>query len=280
MPSQPAAHRGDSPAGAGSPGWPALAAIGLTASLLGTIFHEALGHGLAALAVGLHPSRVSSVDLVVSFLGEPLWKVRLVAAAGCLGNLVLAALAMAGYRLAARRAAATRFFLWLLAATNLLSPGGYLMVLAVPGIGDWGDFVRGFAHPWAWKIALTLLGIATSLLGLAWGSRQLATFLPPKHSFRDGFRLALIPYLAGGLIATLAGVFNPTSPLLILTSAMAASFGGTAWLLWIGSIAGRRPGLAAPGSPALRWERSPAWLGAGAAAAVVYVAVLGPGLPR
>ncbi|MGH9542196.1 MAG: hypothetical protein ACRD2H_09970 [Terriglobales bacterium] len=276
----PAAHRGKTPVGVPSPTGPALAAIGVTAYLLGTIFHEALGHGLAALAVGLHPSRVSSVDLAVSFLGAPPWKVRIVAAAGCIGNLVLAALAMTAYRLAVRRGAATRFFLWLLATTSILSPGGYLMVLAIPGIGDWGDFVRGFAHPWAWKIALTILGVAISLLGLVWGSRQLATFLPPQHSFRDGFRLALIPYLAGSLIATLAGVFNPTSPLLILISAMAASFGGTAWLLWVGSIAGRRPGLAAPASPALRWERSAAWLWIGGAAAIVYVGVLGPGLPR
>jgi hypothetical protein len=34
-------------------------------------------------------------------------------------------------------------------------------------------------------------------------------------------------YLVGGAVNTLAGIFNPDSPLVVLTSAAAASFGGT-----------------------------------------------------
>lgn len=262
--------------------WRAPAAIGVVVYLLGAIFHEAIGHGLAALALGLHPTLVSSVELSVNLVGAAAWKARTVAAAGCGGNLVLAALARLGWRTARRAPAPARFFWWLLATANVLVPGGYLMVMTLPGIGDWGDFVHGLPRPLVWKLALTALGVAISIYGLLWGARTLTALLPSagRRGGGRGFRLVLPPYLAGSLVATLAGALNPTSPKLILISAMAASFGGTSWLLWAGALAGARPGGAEPGSPALRWQPHRAWLVAGGVAAAVYIAVLGPGLPR
>ncbi len=255
-----------------------IAAIAITAYLCSAAMHEAVGHGLAAIVLGLHPTRVSTVDLEVSFFQVPLWKVRLVAAAGCGANLVLAACAMIAGSLAARRSAATRYFLWLLATINILIPGGYLMVMTFAGIGDWGDFVGGLAQPLLWKTGLTLLGAAISLYGLRWGVRHLEPFLGGPLGRRRAWNLTLVAYLAGSATDTLASVLNPTSPWLILISAAAASFGGTSWLLWIGGLAARRQRpLPAPQNLLVRDNR---WLAAGAISIAIFFFVLGPGLPR
>ena len=259
-------------------GW-TVVAIAILVNFLGMLSHEVLGHGLAALLVGLHPSRVSSVDLVVSFRGAALWQMRVVSAAGCAANLALAGIALAVWRRAASWSPPTRFFCWLLATVSLLVPGGYLLFGAPIGFGDWGDFERGLHPLWAWKIALTGLGLAISVAGLRWGAKHLRTLVPSgSQGRRSAWRLALWPYLTGGFVSMAAAAFNPTSPVLIVTSAAAASFGGTSWLLWIGSIVARHPPNG--GSPAPPLRRDPGWIFAGAVALALYLAVLGPGLPR
>ncbi len=258
-------------------------AVGILVYFLGSAIHEALGHGLAAMAVGLHPQRVSSVDLVVSFHGVPLGKMRLVAAAGCIANLVAAGVALMVWDFAAHWSPPTRFFWWLLGTVNLLIPGGYMMVGGPIGFGDWGDFERGLQPLWEWKAGLAVIGLAISLVGLWWGVRHLPALLPAAPPGGSGparavWRLTLGPYLAGGCATVAAAAFNPTSPLLIATAAAASSFGGTAWLVWVGAIVVRRPQRARGG--AVGWARDYRWIGAGAAALALYLAVLGPGLPR
>ncbi|MGH9433016.1 MAG: hypothetical protein ACRD3T_15900 [Terriglobia bacterium] len=257
---------------------PTIAAIAITAYLCSVVMHEACGHGLVAILLGLHPTRVTTVDLEVSFRHVPLWKMRLVAMSGCAANLLLAAGAMMAAAITGRGRAATRYFLWLLAVIDLLIPGGYLMALTFPGIGDWGDFVRGLSHPLAWKSGLTLVGVGISFYGLGWGLRHLEPFLgEPRHRNR-AWNLTLVPYLAGSITNTLAGAMNPTSPRLILISAAAASFGGSSWLIWIGSLAARRRGLTlAPANVVARDRR---WEVAGIISVLIYFLVLGPGLPR
>lgn len=258
-----------------------LMAIGVTAYFLAIVIHEALGHGLAALLVGLHPSRVTSVDLEVSFAGAPMWKMRLVSAAGCIANGVAAGVALALWPRARRWTAPSRFFLWLFATVSILVPGGYLLALSLPGIGDWGQFVQGLAHPLAWKLGLTVLGLIVSVAGLRWGAAHLNLFLPPRPARRRwNWRMVLSGYLSGGVAAVIAGALNPTSPMLILVSAAAGTFGGTSWLLWIAGIAGSwGPSRQAP-MPVPRVGRAPGWLAVGAVALILQIAVLGPGLPR
>jgi hypothetical protein len=96
-----------------------------------------------------------------------------------------------------------------------------------------------------------------------------------KHRART---LTLTPYLVGSVVSTLAGMLNPVSPELILISAAAASFGGTAFLGWSGFWV-RGPHAQTPETP-LAPMRSRAWIVLGALALLVYVLVLGPGLPR
>ncbi len=258
---------------------PTLMAIAITAYLCGVVIHEALGHGLMALLLGLHPTRVSSVDLEVSFRQAAMWKMRMVSAAGCAANLMLAGVAIWAGRRARKSSGATQYFFWLLAVINLLSPGGYLMVLTFPGIGDWGDFTRGLHPLWIWKSGLTALGLMISIMSLRWGVRHLRVFLGQEEGHRRrAWKLTLLPYLTGSTINTLAGILNPVSPWLILISAAAASFGGTSWLIWIGAESARRKPHT--GLTALTISRHQGWLAMGAAALAVYFFVLGPGWPR
>ena len=257
-----------------------VSAIAIITFLISTVAHEALGHGLASLLVGLHPTRVSSVDLEVSFAGIPAWKVRVIAAAGCAANLVLAGIAIILLRVLRTERPTTRFFLWLLGTNNLLIPGGYMMVLTFVGIGDWNDFVQGLPDVFVWQLVITLLGVIISLAGLFWGARNIDPFLgvQKRQRGRRALTLTLTAYLAGATANTLAGILNPTSPMLILISAAASSFGGTVWLLWI-NAAISRPQPTTP-AVALTPQRDWLWIILGIVALLVYFLVLGPGLPR
>ena len=256
-----------------------IIAIAIVTYLASTIMHEALGHGLVSLVLGMHPTHVTSVDLEVSFTGVTAWKIRAVAAAGCGANVVLALIAIALFlTLRAKTSAATRFFLWLLATNNLLIPGGYMMVLTFVGFGDWNDFVQGLSNGFAWRLAITMVGIVISLLGLFWGMRSIDPFLGRKVRGKRALTLTLTAYLAGSIANTLAGILNPTSAILIITSAAASSFGGTIWLLWIN--AGVSKPRATTPQDALTPKRSLLWLVLGMLALLIYFLVLGPGLPR
>ena len=255
-----------------------VSAIAIVTFLISTIAHEALGHGLASLLVGLHPTRVTSVDLEVSFTNIPAWKVRVVAAAGCVANLVLAGIAIILLRVLRTVTPTTRFFLWLLGTNNLLIPGGYMMVLTFVGIGDWNDFVQSLPNVFVWQLGITLLGVIISLTGLFWGARNIDPFLGTQKRGRRALTLTLTAYLAGATANTLAGILNPTSPLLILISAAASSFGGTIWLLWINAFV-QRPRPTTP-AIALTPQRNWLWIVLGIVALLVYFLLLGPGLPR
>lgn len=258
-----------------------VASIAVVSYLTGVIAHEALGHGLVALLVGLHPQRVTSVELQVSFTGVPYWKVRAVAAAGCVGNLIISALSLILMRLLRGASATTRYFLWLTSIINLFAPGGYLLILSFTSIGDWNLFVQELPNEFAWRMGLTILGAIISLTGVYLGVRNLDPFLgygnKPRH--RRATKLTFIPYITGGIVSTLASIFNPAGPSLILISAVASSFGGTIFLIWINQFVGRPIKATAEDVP-LTPERSLLWIILGLVALVIYFVALGPGLPR
>src|SRR5882724_4120535 len=63
-------------------------------------------------------------------------------------------------------------------------------------------------------------------------------------------RLVLPAYLAGGAVMTIASIFNPISPGLILTAGVGASFGLNAGLLFVpGIVAGKAHGQPIDASP-------------------------------
>lgn len=83
-------------------------------------------------------------------------------------------------------------------------------------------------------------------------------------------------YWVGGLVLTAGAALNPVSPWFILTSGAATGFGAMVGLLLLPSLLRRTRSSTGSANESLRIG-SP-WIVAGAAAAVVFIGIFGPGL--
>ncbi|HEY3588252.1 MAG TPA: hypothetical protein VGK85_13920 [Myxococcaceae bacterium] len=258
-----------------------VGAIAVVAYALSNVIHEALGHGGACIAVGGHPRQLTAVFFDGDLEGLPRSAARWVAAGGSLANLVAAAIASAALRLVPAGWGRGRFFLWLILAVNLLQAFGYLMFSGLGGIGDWAEVVRDFQPAVAWRLLLTAAGaVLYFMVAPRWIMPWLAAFVPADREERTARvrRLTVLPYLVGGVTFVLAGVLNPLGWVYVLISAVAASFGGTSLLAWYPGLWARRTPANPPAVP-LGVPRSPGWLVAAGIVLVLFVGVLGPGIP-
>jgi len=252
-----------------------LGALGVLAFTLKATVHELVGHGGAAVLMGCRPLAVSSAwwdgDCTVAARAED--AARVVNAAGTLANLGIAVLALACYFLLRWRAmGAATFFSWLVFVTNLLSGGGYLMVDPMFGFGDWTAFIESYGGGAALRWALVTMGVGCSVAGLIFGRRLLLPWLGSGDGRRARSReLCLIPYLAGASAVPLSALLNPGGPVFAATSAL-STFGGCAWLVWIGLDPIPQGEVKAQGEV----RRRRGWLVAGGLALVLLFAVLGP----
>lgn len=252
--------------------------IALVVGLIAVFAHEGLGHGLAVMLTGHTLTRVTSVDAEFDDGAMGAGTLRIVAAAGPFANVVLGFLAWGALR-AARRVH-TRYFLWLLGFSNFLVAWGYLLALSFVGFGDVHDFMAGLPLKPLWQAVSTAIGVVASIAVLRIAARLLDPFLGWERGARQRRTrtLALVPYFAIGISAVIAGALNPTSPVLILISAAASSFGGNAFMAWL-PLWIHAEGPTTPRAP-LVVGRSWPWLIAGVVALLLRVVVLGPGLPR
>lgn len=255
-----------------------LVAIAAFVNVAATAIHEALGHGLMAVVLGGHVIHVTSVDLNwdTRSLGDV--QQRIVAAAGPLANIITGLIVVPLAERIPVTAPVGRYAGWLFGHVNLFVAGGYAMALSFASFGDMHAIVRGLAAPLAWQIALTLVGVAVSFLTLLHAARTLVPFAGEgADRQRRAVQLTLVPYLTTGIVAVSAGALNPDSPMLIVISAGASSFGGNAFLAWLPAWICRFRG---PQSEPLGLPRSPIAIGLGVAALLVDYIALAPGLPR
>lgn len=255
-----------------------LIAIAAFVNVAATIIHEALGHGLAAALFGAHIVHVTSVDL--SYDERTLNGVqnRIVAAAGPLANVVAGLLVLWFAERVSARSPVLRYALWLFGHVNLFVAGGYALALSFATFGDMNVIVTGLPGRLAWQLALTLLGVAVSACTLLHAARTLVPFVGEETDRqRRAVILTAVPYLTMGVIAVAAGSFNPDSPLLIVMSAAASSFGGNAWIAWIPSWMRRFHGAQ---TQPLGLPRSFAAIALGVVALLFDFVALAPGVPR
>ncbi|MHB8600831.1 MAG: hypothetical protein ACYDER_29000 [Ktedonobacteraceae bacterium] len=260
-----------------------VVSIAVVVALLDSIIHEALGHGLVAILLGLHPRQVSTTYLDVSYAGVLAWKSRIVDAAGCGAELIAALIGFALMGFVRKSKANLRFFLWLFTCCNIFAVGGYLMVPTFLGFGDWESFVQSLPSPMLWKLGLEILGLIISCSGLYLGVRGLDGFSGriasgPGSRRRRRARLIYTSYLSIGVASTIAAIFNPLSPQLILLSGAAATFGGNAFMLFMLAF-GHKSSPTTPEHP-MTPTRSWLWLCLGLVALFIEFVVLAPGLPR
>lgn len=252
---------------------PTLISLGVLAFILADITHEALGHGLATLAVGGMPALLTS-----SYFDASGHYSRWIPAGGGIANLIVGLLALASSRLARKAAPSLLYFFILLAAFNLLFAAAYPFYSGVALFGDWAAVIAGHAPAWAWRVLLIVGSVSLYWLFLSWLAIAVRPFcgVSDRASLERLRHITLIPFLSALVIACIAGALNPRGWINIFTAAApaaAASFGIT-------QIDHFRAALTSdPASPlAGPIPGSPAWIAAAALAAIVFVAFLGPGI--
>ena len=242
---------------------PTIVSMAIVASALATLLHEGLGHGVTAWLRGDIPTELTSNHL--STLKSDHW----VEAAGTIVNLVVG-----GFSLLASRSAGTRgnvrYFLWLLAALNLLPGAGYFMFSGIFGFGDWNAVISDLPYQPALRIAMALFGLGLYMVVVKQLAIAVRPFVPEKSAYNTVGRL---PYYAAGLFSCAAGALDPLGLKLLFVSTIPAAFGGSSGLLWADSLL---PVESVQSELVVR--RQPAWWIAGAIIGALYIAILGPGI--
>lgn len=248
-----------------------LSAMGALAFMLADVSHEALGHGVATLACGGTP-----VLLTSSYFSSAGHYSRWIPAAGGIANVVVGLMALACLRAVRKAASPLRYFLFLLAAFNLLFAAGYPAYIGVALFGDWAAVIAGLSPVWLWRALLVASSILFYWLFLYWLAATIWPFCgaPDKAGLERLRRITLIPFLSALAIACIAGSLNPQGPFNILTAAAPAAAGsfGMTQLDHFQSVSKGSSPVAA------RMGRSYGWIAAAAIAGILFVAVLGPGI--
>jgi hypothetical protein len=249
-----------------------IISISIVAFVLGTLLHEGAGHGGACLLTGGHAKVLSSVHF------ECDRDTRFISAGGTLVNLIAGLLSWLGLRFVRDARSHFGYFLWLLMTINLLQVGGYFLFSGVGNFGDWADVIHGLAPAWLWRTGLISLGAVSYLLAVWVALLELRRFLAEPDWKRGGARdLTVVPYITGGFLSTVAGMFNPVSWILIPLSAAAASFGGTSGLAWMTQCLGSKFAPRIADQP-VALERSRGWIVAAFITAALFVGVIGRGV--
>ncbi len=246
-----------------------LVSVAIVACVSADMVHEALGHGTASLLTG---DRILSLSTVAiqNATGN-----RLVSAAGTVANCLVGVAALLLLR-RTRRFTAFTYFLWIFGAFNLLN-SGYLVASAIMNSGDWANVIVGFSPPLLWRCILGLAGVGVYIFSVRWIASSMTRLVEDARVALPEMRRLVLPgYLAAGMIMTIASVFNPIGPLLILGSGVAPSFGLNAGLLFVpGMVTGKSRGQTVVTEAV---PRSFIWLVLAIAIGGVFIAVLGPGI--
>lgn len=156
---------------------------------------------------------------------------------------------------------------------------GYLMKCGVTGQGDAMALTRGLTPGWFWRVLMFGIGLFLYRGALSLTSSELHFVLSAKipHWRSRLVRLLLTLCSAGGLIACAGPIFDPRGRLEILNSGALASFAS-----WVGlfAVPPLFPSHADKNLIAVSpLGRSIPLILLAAVASVLFVAILGPGIP-
>ncbi|HVB86218.1 MAG TPA: hypothetical protein VNK23_06075, partial [Candidatus Dormibacteraeota bacterium] len=233
--------------------------------------HEGLGHALTALLTGT-PSGVLSTMAWSS----PYDTTRLVAAAGTLVNLAEALMFWLALRGARKASPQTRLFLFAGCTFNLFTGSGYFFFSGVSNFGDWAQVVAGLHPHWMWMVLLTVGGAIAYYFSMRAMGGALVRYMGIPREDKPRMKwLTWNLYFSVLVLSVAAGLMNPLGIKVVLESAVAASAGGNAGLLWLRYYV---PKGAAPQRSGDGVARSYAWIGTTAVLLLPYIFVLGRGV--
>ncbi len=244
-----------------------IIAIAALACMLQTVLHEGLGHGVVAWLSGAHRLTLSTVALQSDIAS------RWISAAGTFVNFAAACVLLLLLRVRRYRPA-TGYFLVLALAGNLFTSTGYFLFSGFSNFGDWAEVIRGRQPHWAWQVGLVLFGVVSYYLSMLLVAAELRRFKRDETSKRL-VELTWTPYFTDGILAALAGVFNPAGIFYVFASALPSTLGANGGLLslpWMVRL------LLRPEEQTGALRRSVAWIVLAGGASALYIFVLGRGV--
>ena len=262
-----------------------LIAVSALAYIAEAALHEHAGHGATCLAVGgrLTEAGAFYVSCDDRFL-TPL-AIRLVELAGPLMSLLTGLVCLTALRYVDRHRPTATYLLWLLGSLGMMSATGYALFSGITGLGDLGTgpdgAFDGIPTPGLARVVLAIGGAYAYRRAVIWSVRKLEPRLLGRDTaeVRVARRTAWTSYWTGAVVYLGIGAFNPQGWIILLTSAMASSMGGTSGLLWMMQRIDRSPEAAGGAAgPGLHFGRDWRWIAAGAAVTTLYAIVLGPTL--
>jgi hypothetical protein len=240
-----------------------IVSMAVIASAIATLLHEGLGHGVVAWLRGDGVTELTSNHL--SSLRPDHW----VEAGGTLVNLLVGAVALWCSRAVGDRAD-LRYFLWILAALNLLPGAGYFLFSGILGVGDWEAVISGLPHQAALRIAMSVFGLGLYVLVVRRLAVAIRVFVPDRAAYNLVGRYA---YYAACLFSCAAGALDPLGLQLFFLSTLPAAFGGLSGLMWADSLMPK-----ARAARELVVEGQAAWCVAAVVIGIAYIVVLGRGI--
>lgn len=243
--------------------WITVCALSVLAFILTDVLFEALGHACLGLLTISPMGMLSSSGWSSSY--DNAW----IDAGGALVTLAASVLLWLLFRVFRRASPATRLFLLLAFAFNLLIGAGYLFFAGLTDFGDWYLIVRGLGGWTAERIALAVGGAAIYAAGLF----GIASALASLAERRRMARLTLAAWLSAVIIASFAAGMNSLGIRYVLLSDFPIMMASSAGLLFVPLFAPRE--ALAAGEPI---RRSWTWIGVSALLALAFLLLLGKGI--
>lgn len=266
------------PSGAGRYDLISAGAIGILAFICTDLAHEVAGHGIGLLIAGGRSGIFTTTRLIYAGqLPSPNW--RVFDLGGPAGNLTWAGLCFLAQRLIQQTAPKLRLFLWASMSFSLFWEFGYLLKCGATGHGDGMALIEGLTPAWVWRGLMLAVGLVLYRATVSLTSSELHFVLSVKDPRWRSQAVFLLLALCGtgGLVAGAGAFFDPRGRIEMLNSGALSSFASWVGLLFVPSRFPLYPDkkIVAVGPV----ERSVVLILLAVAAAICFVAVLGPGIP-
>jgi len=254
---------------------PTMIAASAVAWALADVLHEVVGHGGAAVLLGV-PVRAASTTTIFAEWdqAQSMAEVQIIHASATLVNLLTACLALLALRSPRVTSPVFRYFLWAFATISFV-----VVTLNLLVGGDWSVVIEGMEPAGLWQAGVLVAGILVGVLGYV---LPLRLWLPDLRQHRGlQLKVTATPVLVLLAVQTLSVLGSPfgsvpldTGTNAVITSAALAVFFGL-WLALVNLVP--VPRASAP-VDSIALARSTGWLAVGLIVAVLFIGVLGPGL--
>jgi hypothetical protein len=211
---------------------------------------------------------------------EPVaWKDNVIIAAGSTANWAVGLLCfgiLRGWRTAPP---SLRYFLWLSMCVNLFLASTYVTAAPIIKFGDAYILIHDLPDQLFWRGAVVSAGTAACWLSLRLCRAELGRLIGFGGRAARGVAWELVApaYVAGGVVTVASGLFSRLEFKVEQLEAAGGSFGLTAWLVLLPLLI---PEPLMPTRHPFMVPRSIGWIVTGALIGLIFIFVLGPGIPR